>query len=214
VVTNPHNPSGALADAGALAALAELARGAGGRLVVDEVYRHALFAAAPPSAAVLGPSVVVTDSLTKAYGLSALRCGWVVGEPDLVRRIRRLDDLFGVAPAHPAVRLAVAAFDDLPRIAERARTLLERNTAALSALLTAQPDRLDAPPIGFGGLAFPGLRGAEVEAFCARLRERYETSVVPGRFFGAPDRFRIAVGGEPEMVAEGLARLATALREA
>ena len=39
------------------------------------------------SSAHLGPEFVVTSSLTKAYGLSGLRCGWAVADPDLARRV-------------------------------------------------------------------------------------------------------------------------------
>jgi aspartate/methionine/tyrosine aminotransferase len=45
------------------------------------------------------------------------------------------------------------------------------------------------------------------------LREKYETSVVPGRFFEAPEHFRIGIGGETEMVREGLSRVSAALDE-
>jgi aspartate/methionine/tyrosine aminotransferase len=45
------------------------------------------------------------------------------------------------------------------------------------------------------------------------LHEKYETSVVPGRFFDAPEHFRIGVGGETEDVREGLSRVAAALDE-
>jgi len=47
----------------------------------------------------------------------------------------------------------------------------------------------------------------------ALLREKYETSVVPGRFFDMPQYFRIGLGGEPEMTREGLKRLGLALDE-
>ena len=40
------------------------------------------------------------------------------------------------------------------------------------------------------------------------------TTVVPGRFFGAPDHFRLALGCPPETLEGGLERLATALDEA
>ena len=49
--------------------------------------------------------------------------------------------------------------------------------------------------------------------FCEFLRTRYETSVVPGRFFEMPDHFRIGIGGDPAMTGEALQRLAAALDE-
>ena len=74
----------------------------------------------------------VTNSLTKIYGASGIRCGWTLAQPD-------------------------------------------------------------------------------IEKFLTRVRDEFETSVVPGRFFGMPEHFRIGLGVDPEMFAEGLRRLELAL---
>ena len=58
---------------------------------------------------------------------------------------------------------------------------------------------------------FPRLQKGDVEQFLALLREKYETSVVPGRYFDMPKHFRIGIGGEPEMTRVGLERLTLAL---
>ena len=68
-----------------------MAQRAGAHVLVDEVYLEMLFdRAAPfcfPIGAFLAPAAenpfIVTSSLTKAYGLSGLRCGWVLASPDL-----------------------------------------------------------------------------------------------------------------------------------
>ena len=112
----------------------------------------------------------MTSSLTKAYGLSGLRCGWVVADPDLARRMWRLNDLFGVIPAHPAERLSVVALDHLDRVAERARRILEANTDGVNAFLAARPD-LACAPVDGGMIAFPRLLRGDVEALCRRLRD-------------------------------------------
>jgi aspartate/methionine/tyrosine aminotransferase len=70
-------------------------------------------------------------------------------------------------------------------------------------------DRLD-----YGMTTFPRLKSRNVEELCQRLRERYETTVVPGRFFEMPDHFRVAIGCPTETLREGLARLGAALDEA
>ena len=112
VVTNLHNPGGVLTGEGELREVGGLAARAGARVLVDEVY---LDAAVPPrrTAAHLGPQFVITSSLTKVYGLSGLRCGWILAEPELAERMWRLNDLFGVNQAHPAERLACIALDHL-----------------------------------------------------------------------------------------------------
>lgn len=214
VLTNLHNPSSAFTPPEDLRAVGDAARSTGARVLVDEVYLESLAVLGRPSgsAAHLGAEFVVTSSLTKAYGLSGLRCGWAVADPDLARRMWRLNDLFGVIPAHPAERLSVVALDHLGRVAERARRILEANTDGANAFLAARPD-LECLPVDGGMIAFPRLLRGDVEAFCRRLRERHETTVVPGRFFGAPAHFRMALGCAPEILEGGLERLATALDE-
>ncbi len=214
VLTRLHNPTSAPIDDETLRAVGALARGVGARVLVDEVYLEALAVLGRPclSAAHLGPELVVTSSLTKGYGLSGLRCGWVIADPDLARRMWRLNDLFGVVPAHPAERLSVMALDRLDRPAARARRILEANTATANAFFASHP-QLECAPLDGGMIAFPKLRAGDVDRLCDRLRQ-HETTVVPGRFFGAPQHFRLAIGCEPETLAGGLERLALALETA
>jgi aspartate/methionine/tyrosine aminotransferase len=57
-------------------------------------------------------------------------------------------------------------------------------------------------------LAFPRIRGVDDAApFAERLFRRTGVAVAPGHFFGAPSHFRIAFGGDPAKVAEGLERI-------
>ena len=211
VLTNLNNPTSAFVGGETLRAVGALARSVGARVLVDEVYLESLAVLGRPyvSAAHLGPEFVVTSSLTKAYGLSGLRCGWAIADPDLARRMWRLNDLFGVVPAHPAERLSVVALDRLDRPAARARRILEGNTAAANAFLASRSE-LECAPLDGGMIAFPRLVHGDVEALCDRLRAD-ETTVVPGRFFGAPRHFRLAIGCAPETLAGGLERLGRAL---
>jgi hypothetical protein len=218
VLTNLHNPSGAWTDERALEELGAIARGAGARVLVDEVYLEMMWVGrerAYPwtrSAFHLGNQFITTASLTKAYGLGGLRCGWILAEPELARRMWRLLDLFIGAAPHPAERLSVVALKQLVPIANRAQALLERNRAMLDRFLRARHDLQVATP-GLGTVVFPQWTGGNVEELCARLREKYDTTVVPGRFFGMPEHIRIGIGGETEMLAHGLERLSAALDE-
>jgi hypothetical protein len=223
VVTNLHNPSGVRVPDDVLREVAEVAAGHDAHLLVDEVYLEACFDSPVRSAFHLAPNVVATSSLTKVYGLSGLRCGWVLAAPPLARRMWRINDLYGATAAHPAERLAVAALDHLEAIAADSRALLARNRTLLDGFLAARPDLAWVPPTA-GTLVFPRLLSGRkraaapestsgVEPLCRLLLERYETTVVPGRFFEMPEHFRIGIGGETAMVEEGLARLSRALDE-
>jgi aspartate/methionine/tyrosine aminotransferase len=206
VVTNLHNPSGAYAGDGVLRSIAAL----GPRLLVDEVYRDAAFSEAPRSAFHISDRIVATNSLTKVYGLSGIRCGWILAEPALAERIWRLNELFGVAQIHAGERLGCFALAHLAEIAAGTPERLARNRALASAFFAARPE-LDCAPMVHGITAFPRLLVGDPEALDERLRARWDTSIVPGRWFGMPDHFRIGIGGPTEIVEEGLARLGAAL---
>jgi hypothetical protein len=211
VLTNLHNPSSAPADNAAIAAVAAAADRVGAMVFVDEVYRELTF---PDGRAATSfrprGNVVVASSLTKAYGVSGLRCGWILAPAPLAERMRRLNDLFGVHPPHVAERMAVVAFDRLPQLKARADAIFQANRAAYRALLENHP-RLEQTIFDQGATVFPRLVGIDGDAFFRRLTADFETSVVPGRFFGAPDHIRIGLGADPATTSEGLARVAAAL---
>lgn len=154
VITNLHNPSGVLTDTETLRQLGEIALSVGARVLVDEVYIETLFDEPQPSAFHLGNHFLVTNSLTKAYGLSGLRCGWILAEAALSERIWRLNDLFAATPAHPAELLSVIALDNLDRIAARAKNILDSNRRHLDTFLDSRGD-LECVRPQFGTVAFP-----------------------------------------------------------
>ena len=222
VLTNLHNPSGALLSAEMLQAIGKVAHRARVRVLVDEVYLEMLFGKPAPFAFPIGNSIagakenpfIVTSSLTKVYGLSGLRCGWILAAPELARRMWLLNDLFAATGAHPAERLSVVALNHLEQFRSRARALLTANRALLDAFLDSRRDiECFRPPAGT--VVFPRLRlgrtHRDPEAFFKLLREKYETTVVPGSFFEMPRHFRLGIGGDTATLRAGLERLSAAL---
>ena len=213
VITNLHNPSGVLTDHETLRRVGELARSVGARVLVDEVYMELIWDNKPRPSFHLDPQTfVVTNSLTKAYGLSGIRCGWILAEPKLAERIWKIKDLYdGISP-FVSEQLGVVAFDNLGKVAERARNILGTNRCALAEFLDGRKG-LEYVPNEYATTVFPRLLKGTVDQLCDLLREKYETSVVPGSFFGQPQHFRIGLGGDPEMTKEGIRRLGMALDE-
>lgn len=212
VITNFHNPSGVSTEPSSLSEVGKIAKSVGARVLVDEVYLEMLFQDSPASAFHLGPEFVATSSLTKAYGLSGLRCGWIFADADLAERMWRLNDLFAATPVHVGERLSVIAFRQLGRLSSCAKARLDRNREKLNRFLDSRDD-LEAIRPDTGSIMFPRLKIGNVELFLELLREKYETSVVPGRFFEMPGHFRMGLGGEPEILVEGLKRMGAALDE-
>jgi aspartate/methionine/tyrosine aminotransferase len=213
VLTNLHNPGSALVDEATLMEIGRLADRIGARVLVDEAYLDAASGAhAPRSSFHLGPQFVATSSLTKAYGLSGLRCGWVLAEPDLAGAIWRLADLYYAMPPHITEIISVAALTHLRTFRARTRGILEPNARALNAFLASRDD-LEATSYQGGTTSFPRLLRGDANRLCDILYVCYDTSVVPGRFFGLPEHFRIGIGGDTTVVHDGLERLAQALDE-
>jgi len=209
VITNLHNPSGVVAEESELRALGELADRMGAKVLIDEVY---LDSAVPPrrSAVHLGPQFVITNSLTKVYGLSGLRCGWILADPEFAERMWRLNDLFGVNQAHQAERLACIAFDHLDEVLGDCPAMLDRNRRLFNAFAASRSD-LDCAPAEHGITAFPRWTGGDTQRLDDHLREGYDTAVVSGRWFEMPDHFRIGFGLPTGDFEEALGRLGSAL---
>jgi aspartate/methionine/tyrosine aminotransferase len=210
VLCNLHNPSGVFADDNVMRQVGELAAKVGARVLVDEVYLETLFDQPWRSAFHLGPNFVITSSLTKAYGLSGIRCGWILAQPELVLRMWQVVDFTYGSPVHPAELLAVIVLDNMNRVRDRARALLEPNRALVNEFLSKHPE-LDCEPSRFGTTVFPRLKMGHAGAFVKMLREQFETSVVPGEFFEHPQHFRVGFCGTAETVRGGLDRLGAAL---
>ena len=220
VLSNLHNPSGALIPATTLRAIGEIAHRVGAHVLIDEVYLDLLFDTGAPYCFPIGQSIasldenpfIVTSSLTKVYGLSGLRCGWILASPELAKRMWLLDDLYGSVAAHTAERMSVIALDHLEQFRERARALLTANRSLIDSFLDSRQDlECFRPPAGT--VFFPRLTHGDPEAFFHLLREKYKTTVVPGTFFEMPQHFRIGIGGDTAGLRGGLDRLGAALDE-
>jgi aspartate/methionine/tyrosine aminotransferase len=207
VICNLHNPTGALAPDATLREVGKLAAKVGALVLVDEVYREMLFESSPASAFHIDPErFIVTNSLTKAYGLSGLRCGWVLASPELARRMFRINDLHGATFAHPAELLSVIALQKLPQIAAQMKSMLDTNRQLLREFLLTRDD-LDYFWPEYGTIVFPRLKNGDVDSLSQLLRRDFNTSIVPGTFFESPDRFRVGVGTPTESVREALPQL-------
>jgi len=204
VLSNLHNPSGMLTADDTLLAVARLAERHDAKVIVDEVYGdYADKVARPKNAAQLSANLISVSSLTKIFGLSTLRCGWIVAHPDVLGPVRALNDQFefGVSKLSHAVAALVMennqAYDDYwADIMAGARPVMARHfdqwreEGLVSGML---PE--------FGCITFPKLTGIEdTQSFSSWLADRHGVIVVPGELFRAPGHVRIGFAlPEPEL---------------
>ncbi len=88
VLSNPHNPTGVLASGESL---------------------DASWGAAIEPVANRCDTFISTSSLTKAYGLGGLRCGWAIAPPETAEAMRRVRDVVDAVGVCAAERMAALA---------------------------------------------------------------------------------------------------------
>jgi aspartate/methionine/tyrosine aminotransferase len=213
-----------------LVALQAMAEDANVHVLVDEVYLDATnLLHDPPSAqrpravprasgrytpaALIGDRLLSISSLTKSYGLSGLRCGWVIASPAIAERARRVRDVIDNIGAAPADRLSALAFSHIDHLAARAHKLASTNIDIARAFFVRRPGLELAGPIE-ATVAFPRLKGvSDTGPFVTRLFAEHGVAVVPGSFFGAPAHIRLSLGGATEILTAGLERIDRMLEE-
>ena len=224
IITSPHNPSGMATDRETLVALQAMAEEADVHVLVDEVYlditnmlRDPASPDAPrtcprsfgpyPSAALVGDRLLSISSLTKSYGLSGLRCGWVIATPRVAERARRVRDVIDNIGAAPADRLSALAFTQIDSLAARATRLVSTNLDLTRAFFARHPQLELAGPIE-ATITFPRMAGVpDTDPFVARLFTEHSVAVAAGSFFGAPGHIRISLAGRTDTLAAGLERI-------
>ena len=214
LVTNPNNPTGAVLDDTSMSGIVELADRHGAWILADEVYRGAeLRGPETPSFWGLHDRVLVTNSLSKAYGLPGLRIGWVVGPAEMMEGLWGRTDYTTIAPASLSDVLARVALEPPIRrkILARTRKILTNNIALLSSWMDAQDDRFSYRPPDAGAICFTRYHTSiNSTEFAETLRTEMYLLLVPGDHFGMDQYLRLGFGLPATELEEALERMATA----
>ncbi|GMU69943.1 MAG: hypothetical protein AMXMBFR37_22750 [Steroidobacteraceae bacterium] len=215
VCTNLHNPSGALAGADVLREVGTIARARDALVVVDEVYGDYAGDALVP-AATLGAEFLSISSLTKNYGLSTLRCGWAVGHPGVIARVREVSDEleFGVSKLGHAV--AAHVLEEPARWQRYWQDMLDAARPIMQHYHSgwARAGLIEGALPRHGCITFPRLVGIDdTKAFSDTLAREQAVYVAPGEYFGRAGHVRIGFAQPAARLRQALERLDHALRQ-
>jgi aspartate/methionine/tyrosine aminotransferase len=160
--------------------------------------------------------VLVTNSLSKAYGLPGLRLGWVVGPPDLIKDLWGRTDYTTISPSTLSDYLAVVALEPSTRgkILARTRDIVRGNFVALKEWMDSQEGLFTYRPPDAGAICYMRYRPAVNSSELAeKLRAEKDVLVVPGDHFGMDRYLRVGFGNPRDELMEALGRVAEAFRE-
>jgi histidinol-phosphate aminotransferase len=185
-VCSPNNPTGTLASR---AALERLVNEAPGIVLVDEAYVEFSGTSAADLARAR-PNVLVTRTLSKAFGLAGMRVGYAIGNPTLVAEVEKARGPYkhtGVAE-----RMAIAALsEDVPWMKARVADSLESRKRLVAGL---KEQGLEPLPSSANFVLVP-LPGAPQIA--ARMRELDVNVRAFQGLTGVGDALRIGCGPWP-----------------
>ena len=219
LLASPANPTGAIIDPMALAAIAKLVQQRRGHLLVDEIYHGLTYDDSRPSTVLAtDPEAFVLNSFSKYFGMTGWRLGWLIVPDSAVNDIEKLAQNLFICPSSIAQEAALAAFS------APAREIMEQQREAFLARRNFLVPALR--ELGFGVPVMP--QGAfyvyatlppgftDSERFCDTLLERYHLAVTPGTDFGfhlANQHVRFSYAQGLDVLAEGVDRLRRALPE-
>jgi aspartate/methionine/tyrosine aminotransferase len=211
MITNLHNPSGAALDDVELKAILDVADDKGALVLCDEIYREMCYTQPPKGAFELGENAIISNGMTKLYGLGDLRVGWVIGPEDVARDVEL--GRMAISSYLPAYSLTVTiqALKRRRWFRERMLSRARENLEVLSDWARVETRVSFMMPEG--GLMFllPLPKGIDDLEFSEFLLSNHDTAVCPGRYFGVEGQIRVTFSCPPEEFARGLRNISTAL---
>lgn len=215
VISDLHNPSSHPLPDDQLDALARLAEAHQFWVVVDEVYRdYGPRADRQSIGAKRSERFITISSLTKIYGLSTLRCGWIIASGEALETLRHDNDhfSFGVSKLGHAMAALVLEnsdqFDGYVRdLSDAARPVMERHLRHWR-----QAGWVEGELPEHGCVAFLRLNDIEdTHAFSDWLMDYNNVIVAPGELFGQAGHVRLGYVQDPDQLEDALTRFGEGL---
>jgi LL-diaminopimelate aminotransferase len=180
---SPHNPTGAVAGRGDIAALLEACRARAVLLLSDECYADLYEGDPPPSALEVAGAgsrgVLAYLSLSKRSGMTGYRSGAIVGDAEAIAALRSLRGSVGVASQEFVQAAAAAAWSDDEHAAERREIFAQKR-----AVLRTAFEELGYEVVGSRAGIYLWVRVPDDVAAAGRLLD-CGVVVSPGRVFGS-----------------------------
>lgn len=210
LIASPANPTGTILPPEELAAIAEICKARGIRIISDEIYHGIAYGKPTPSVLEFDDEAFIVNSFSKYYSMVGWRLGWVIAPADKADTVRAYRGNLFLSPPSLSQHAALAAMDCREELEAHVETYRANRAALLEAL----------PRMGLSSIAPPDgafYIWADIShltdnslAFCERLLRETYVATAPGLDFDPVNghrfmRFSFAVS-TPE-VKEAISRM-------
>ena len=198
-VCNPNNPTGCVLSESEMDAIINIADRVGSWILADEVYAGAerLTDEETPSFYGRYDKVLVTGSLSKAYGLPGLRIGWVTAPAGIVDDIWARHEYTTISATMLSNQLAALALSPEVRswLLRRTRSYIRRGYPVLQSWMDLHPGSFSLRPPDAGAIAFIRYHfDINSTQLVERLALEKSVLIVPGDHFSIDHFVRVSFG--------------------
>jgi aspartate/methionine/tyrosine aminotransferase len=180
IIASPANPTGTIIPGDELAAIAEVCRARGVRIVSDEIYHGLTFGEPTRSMLAFEPGAIVVSSFSKYFSMAGWRLGWLIVPPEqAARAVAYMGALFLTAPSL-AQHAALVAMDCREELEGHLATYRRNRELLLEALPRMGLERIAPPDGAFYIWADVGRLTDDSLAFCRQLLTDTGVATAPG----------------------------------
>jgi aspartate aminotransferase len=218
IINSPTNPTGALMDEQAMAAVAAEAARRGIWILLDLCYEKLIYDPAPHNlpgvlARMHRDRSVLCGSASKAYAMTGWRCGWALGPAEVINACNALQSHSTSNVSSITQKAAVAAVGGPQTCVADMLSEYRRRRDQVTAWLAEEPRLRLVRPAGAFYL-FPDVSdflspdGVRTSAELAqKLLDDVRVAVTPGEAFDAPGFIRISYATSMEQLQRGAERI-------
>jgi aspartate aminotransferase len=215
IVNTPNNPSGVVYSRNFIAEIVDFCEKKGIYLIMDDIYHKLVFdgkTAAPgyqyTKKDVENTRVIVVNGVSKIYGMTGFRIGWVIASRRLVEMMTNVQAQMTSNVSVVLQAAAEGALTGMQSVVESLRLTIENNRNVIMQELRGFTDiRVTKPEGTFYCLPDFRAYGKDSVELSKYLLKKALVVTVPGKEFGMEGHLRLSFAGSVKDLTEGIARI-------
>jgi len=219
IVNSPNNPSGVVFSDEFIAQIVEYCETKGIYLIMDDIYHKLVFDGIRPAPGyrftkkdLESTKIIVVNGVSKLYGMTGFRIGWVVSNRKLVEVMTNVQAQITSSPADVMQSAAEGALNGMQSYVDSLRLTMENNrNVVMQEIKSFTGVRITKPQGTF--YCLPDFRAylRSSEELANFILKKALVVTVPGKEFGMEGHLRLSYAGTVKDITEGIARMKWAL---